>query len=335
MAEKTTGKHAAKPVSTADSTGAFDAPASETSLDAEVSHRKRIKGHKQRSRRTRIVLIFIILLLLAGLGFLGYTAWNIVMEANQEASQTAASHGESSTIEGDTKSDAGTTDKVKPQVSIPNLANLVGLTTDEAISYLGSGAEVSSTTDITEEVEKTREVEVEVKSDDPKAEPTTEVQTETYTEEEVVGHHVTISMKNDKTDSQGNRPSVYLTTDKDEKTTIVGYSISMESLGYGDMSFNDAVNVAKIVQNTLSNVGVTPADGNIALPEDESEYRTFGEDGTTVAEESYTFKGDGTTGEGTAITWSLRLTYDYSAYNVSKNWDDVIKLVYVTVEATE
>lgn len=102
---------------------------------------------------------------------------------------------------------------------------------------------------------------------------------------------MTLALTEQQADSKGNTPSVYLTLDKDGKITQAGYSAAMSTLGYGDVSFSDAVTEKHVVETLLGDAGLTVEDGSVELPSAD-EYRTYANDGKTIAQEQYTFSGE-------------------------------------------
>ena len=144
----------------------------------------------------------------------------------------------------------------------------------------------------------------------------------------IVTGDITIDLPKDSAAS-----SAYVTTDASGVVISAGCSASVSRLGYGDASFTDLIGAQQIVQNTLASVGVMSSD-TIELPSDKAEYTTYAEDGQTVLQESYTFKGSGQFNSGASGVWTLRLSYDYSSANVSGNLSDTIKLVYVSIASS-
>ncbi|MFR5000591.1 MAG: histone-lysine N-methyltransferase, partial [Slackia sp.] len=111
-----------------------------------------------------------------------------------------------------------------------------------------------------------------------------------------------------------------------------GYSASVGSLGYGDVSFVDAVTSEHLVENLVDAAGMEIEEGSIEMPAVE-DYRTYADDGKTIAQELYTFGGEASGSDGSSYAWSCKLSYDYSAANVSGNLADTIRQVYVYVKA--
>ncbi|MDO4443625.1 MAG: hypothetical protein Q4B69_07105, partial [Slackia sp.] len=63
------------------------------------------------------------------------------------------------------------------------------------------------------------------------------------------------------------------------------------------------------------------------------DYRTYADDAKTIAQELYTFSGEAQGADGNPYAWSCKLSYDYSAANVSGNLADTIRQIYVYVKA--
>lgn len=263
--------------------------------------------HHKASKRMRIVLIAVSIVLVLLIAALGYFAWMLVGEARdvayQSAVQTAKVEKDSSVPASDAGKGAGA------RKGAPKLVELIGKTQDEAVAEIGRGATETSSKDITEEKGEGDE-------------KTTEV----------VGRSVTLALTDETTDARGNIPSVYLTLDADGVIVEAGYSSSVGSLGYGDVSFIDAVSSEHIVENLVETAGVDIEQGSVEMPAVE-DYRTYADDGTTIAQEVYTFSGDGSGSGDATYSWSCKLSYDYSAANVSGNLADTIRQVYVYIKA--
>lgn len=262
--------------------------------------------HKRKSRRTRIMLTVVLVVLLALAVALAYYATQLFTEANDAAQQTAA-RSDSSETPSSLASDSSEDDSQR-HGNVPNLTGLLGLTVDDAVAQVGHGATKTSENDITEETGK---------GDDKKT--------------EVVGKSVTVSLADETTDNSGNAPTLYLECDKKGAIVRVGYSTSVASLNYDDMSFADIVQSGNIVENLLSDAGLPTEDGTVELPAAE-DYRTYADDGTTIVQEAYTFSGTSKATDGAEHKWSCRLTYDYSAANVSGNLADTIKRIQLYID---
>lgn len=298
---------AAQDASAADGSSAQDAipVAYEVAGNNAPEAVKGIPAHQRKSRRVRIALIVVVAVLAVLMVALGYFAWMLMSEAHDVAYQTAA---QSEKADGK-DSVASETNPSEARKSAPSLVALLGLTQDEALSKLGHGATVSTSKEITEETGEGDE-------------KTTEV----------VGWNVTIVLTDESTDARGNAPTVYLTLDKDGKTTSAAYAASLSALGYGDISFSDAVKTEHVVESLVSDAGIPVGEGSVEMPAAE-DYRTYADDGATIAQEQYTFSGEGAGSDGATYAWSCRLNYDYSAANVSGNLADTLRQVYLSVSA--
>lgn len=266
--------------------------------------RDEIPAHHVKSRRMRTALIVVSVALVLLMAALGYFAWMLIGEARDVAYQSTVQSSQNSKDSASTL-DAGSTSTDRKET--PELVGLIGKTEDEAVTLIGRGATETSSSEITEETGEGDE-------------KTTEV----------VGRNVTLALTDETSDSKGNTPSVYLTLDKDGVITEAGYSASVGSLGYGEVSFVDAVQTEHLVENLVTMAGVPIEEGIVEMPSSDS-YRSYADDGKTIAQEVYTFEGTGEA-DGSSYAWSCKLSYDYSAANVSGNLADTIRQVYLYVK---
>lgn len=267
--------------------------------------REEMPAHHVKSRRMRTALIVVSVALVLLMAALGYFAWMLIGEARDVAYQSTIQSSQNSKDSASTL-DAGSTSADRKET--PELVGLIGKTEDEAVALIGRGATETSSSEITEETGEGDE-------------KTTEV----------VGRNVTLALTDETSDSKGNTPSVYLTLDKEGVITEAGYSASVGSLGYGEVSFVDAVQTEHLVENLVSMAGVPTEEGAVEMPSPES-YRSYADDGKTIAQEMYTFEGTGEA-DGASYAWSCKLSYDYSAANVSGNLADTIRQVYLYVKS--
>ena len=267
--------------------------------------REEMPAHHVKSRRMRTALIAVSVALVLLMAALGYFAWMLIGEARDVAYQSTIQSSQNSKDSASTF-DAGSTSADRKET--PELVGLIGKTEDEAVALIGRGATETSSSEITEETGEGDE-------------KTTEV----------VGRNVTLALTDETSDSKGNTPSVYLTLDKEGVITEAGYSASVGSLGYGEVSFVDAVQTEHLVENLVSMAGVPTEEGAVEMPSPES-YRSYADDGKTIAQEMYTFEGTGEA-DGASYAWSCKLSYDYSAANVSGNLADTIRQVYLYVKS--
>lgn len=277
-------------VLTSDADAAWDA-------GANADPAEEIPAYMRKSRKTRRILTVAIVLLVILLAAGGFFAWQLVQTAANSASQQVQTHESSSDIQGSEASDASAISTKK--TTAPNLVSLMGMTQDEAVEALQHGAQVSSTAEVNE-------------AGSP-------VKTE-----------VRVALTAEPADSRAGTPTVYLGLDKDGKVVQAGYSTSTSSLGYGALSFSDAVKNEHIIENTLGEVGVTVEDGAVVLPEDKMAYSTYGSDGKTLVKEYCPFSGTAEV-DGVTYEWSSVLSYDYSTANATGNLADTVRLIYVYV----
>ncbi len=260
--------------------------------------------HRLKSRRMRVVLIIVTVILALLIAALVYFAFVLIREASDAASQSATYSGSAETEI--SAPDAGVVES-DSHGDVPDLVSLLGLTVDEAIEEVGRGASITAERDITEE------------SDDD-------------SEAQVVGRSVTVALADETTDSSGNTPSLYFETNEDDIIVSVGYSTPVSSLNYGDVSFDAIVRENYIVENLLTDAGIPVDAGTVELPSTD-DYRTYDDDGQTIARESYTFSGTNSGTDGSEYDWTCRLSYDYSAANVSGDLNDTIKLIQLYIYA--
>lgn len=261
--------------------------------------KKHLTVYQKKSRRMRRVLIVVILLLIALIGALGYFTYLLFDEAQNEAAQQTlqqAPHDVDALKEEETKDASTTTTK---STEVPTLTTLLGKTQEEAIDLIARGATVVSTNPVEEEGNpiKTR---------------------------------VKLSLTDEPGDSRSGTPTVYLDLNAEGKIIQAGYSAATASLGYGSLSFSDAVKNEHIIENTLAEAGLAIPESSVELPADKELYSTYATDGTTLVNESYSFSG-AFEQDGIIYEWSAVLRYDYTAANASGNLADTIRQVYVYV----
>ena len=251
------------------------------------------------SHRLRNTLRVIIALLIVALGVLAYFGFRTLTagqeEANHEAQEQIAAPKENVTrSEGD-----DTVETAVQQADVPKLTGLMGKTSDEAVTELGRGAFVSSNQPVKDK-------------------------------KSAIKTNLTVALADEPSDSKTGTPSVYLGLDKDNKIIEVGYSAAASALGFGSLSFADAVNGEHVIERTLQKIGVEAEDGVAKLPEDSSKYVTYAADGKTVTKERCSFEGDVDV-DGMPCTWSAVLSYDYTTQVITGNLSDTVRIIYVYV----
>ncbi len=258
--------------------------------------------HQRKSRRMRRILIVIVLLLVVLIGALGYFTWRLIGESQMFAmqqTQSQQSTQESASIQKDGAKDTSTETVKKTQA--PDLAALLGKTQEEAITALKRGATVTSTRDVNEEGNPVKK-------------------------------NVTVALTDEPSDARTGTPTVYLGLNAEGKIVQAGYSAATASLGYGSLSFVDAVKNEHIVEKTLKEAGVPVADGSAVLPADKMAYSTYASDGTTLVKEEYSFSGTVDLA-GAPHQWSSVLSYNYTTANISGNLADTVRIIYVYINA--
>lgn len=270
------------------------------SADVMASSDK-IPEYLRKSRRMRRILIVVIVILVLLLAAGCVLTWQLFEMADTTATQqTQTSSGDVTSLgESDGTEDASTT--TTKETTVPSLVSLLGMTQDEAVEFLQHGAQVTSTQEVNEEGNPIK------------------------TESRVV-------LTSEPSDTRSGSPTVYLGLDEGGLVIQAGYSAATSSLGYGSLSFSDAVRNESIIEKTLAEAGLEVPVGTVELPEDKMEYSTYASDGTTLTMEYCSFSGEVDV-DGVAHQWSAVLSYDYSMANATGNLADTIRTIYVYVNA--
>ena len=261
---------------------------------AEDSPRMR---RSQRMRRSLIVLIVLLLVGLCALGFFMYRTFTESQEqaVQQTQEQTASSKDSISAAAADDA--AAVTAK---QADVPDLSAIMGKTQDEAITILKRGAQVTATQPVADE-------------------------------ESVIKSNVTVSLTSEPADSRtASTPTVYLGLNADGVVVQAGYSASASALGFGTLSFADAVTNERMIEKTLQKIGVGVPNEVVTLPENKDDYSSYASDGTTVVKERCSFEGTATV-NAVPCTWSAVLSYDYTTQILTGNLNDTVRVIYVYV----
>lgn len=246
-----------------------------------------------RMRKVLIVVIVLLIVLIAALGVFFFQLFNVAQ--NTAVQQTNIS--EPDTIESDDSANNKQTTSKK--TTVPELTALIGLDQTTAIETLGHGAEITRTLDVNEEGNP-------IKQD------------------------VQVALTEEPADSRSGTPTVYLSLDETGAIIQVGYSAATSSLGYGTLSFSDAVLNENIVEKTLGEAGLDVEYGAAQLPEDKTTYSTYDTDGTTLIKEYCSFSGQGVA-KAEQYNWESMLSYDYSMANATDNLNDTIRTIYIYI----
>ncbi len=260
--------------------------------------------HQRKSRRTRRALTIAIILLIVLLGALVYLGYELIKTSQNAISQTTPSQGNDATqvAESGTTTKDATTDTVK-RIDVPALASVIGSSRDEAISLLGHGATLTLSSEVADENSAVVETD-------------------------------TVMLTADASDSKLASPTVYLSLDEAGTVVQVSYTAATASLGYGTLSFADAVSNEHVIEKTLSEAGLSVQEGTVELP-DRGDYSTYAADGTTLTAEKYSFSGTAPATSGSAsFNWAAVLSYDYTASNASGNLSDTVRMITISLSAS-
>ncbi|MBE6471495.1 MAG: hypothetical protein E7000_07300 [Coriobacteriaceae bacterium] len=182
--------------------------------------------------------------------------------------------------DGDAGVNADPTVRTTASIEIPPLAELLGLTCDDAVDTLGRGAAV-----------RTREA-------DPAG---------TWSQ------LVTVALAEERAKDGPAAPTVRLWLDDSGAVAAAGYSASLRSMGFSNaLTFRQAIEDADVVQAALADAGVAVKAGSVRLPDDPAAYSTYRDDQFTLEREHADFEGEGTAAAGGPIAWSASLDYDYA-----------------------
>jgi len=265
--------------------------------DAELSPRM------QKSRRTRKVLIILIVLLIVLGGLVAFFGYKTFTGTQQDTAQQAHQKQEEATTNSQNSiQDIEGNDAVQTavaQTQVPNLTALFGKTAEEAVAAIGHGALVTSNRAV----------------DDSAS---------------AVKTNLSVALTEEPADSKTGTPTVYLGLDKDGKVIQVGYSASAGALGFGTLSFADAISGEHVIEKTLAKIGIQVPEGSAVLPTDKASYSTYASDNTTVVKERCSFEGPIDV-SGVACTWSAVLSYDYTTQIVTGNLNDTVRIIYVYI----
>lgn len=286
-----------------DTDGAYDTHDTydgQISLDeVEREQRGRISlteySNRQRhNKRVRVALTFLATILVLMLIALIVVGVLMFLEADKKNVSTSAQQDSTTLLE-----DADEKEKVTATSEVVNLVSLLGLTKDEAVSHIGHGAAIESETPI--EVGN-------LKSE------------------------VVVPLTEEQGDPKRGTPTVVLRLNEGGQVGWASYTAPTSALGYGTISFVDAIQSAHVIQNSLRAAGLTDLNPAVLnAPTDSASYSTYDTDGKTLITEQTSFNGTGKQGDG-LYDWGATLTYDYSNANQSGNLADTIRRISISVE---
>lgn len=268
-------------------------------IDAAGSRTPDGAAHEDRAIRARGSLIAAgVLTVLLFIALVVCVALALTQAAQADTQQKAATS--TVTQSTDLAAAVSSSSSVSKTATVPQLADLIGATQQQALSKLGHGAQVDATSNYSD------------------------------TKTGAVKRVAVILSEEPSVQSVGS-PTVTLYLNDDGAVVSVTYQVAMSSLGYGDISFAQAVGTSAVIQNTLKDGGFAVNDDSvIALPSDAKTYSIYQSDGQTLTKQSLTFNGEGTAA-GMTYQWTGTISYDYSKANASSNLADTIRVVTVGV----
>ena len=181
--------------------------------------------------------------------------------------------------------------------TVPSLATLIGTKADDVANAVGHGAQVASD---------------EAKDD----------------ENDPVKRAIRLTLTNDVgSDSSGN-PTVAVYANAEGNVTSLTYSASTKALGYGTMSFTDAIQNEKIIEKVMKEAGLNINSADVVLPENKAEWTSYTDDGKRISREEREFSG-----EADGKKWSAALSYDYTVSLATDNLSDTLRNIRITISS--
>ena len=257
-----------------------------------------VERQKRKSRRTRRLFIAIAILLV--LIIIGVAAYSVLLAQN--ASQSGQETLESDSSDVDTLgSESGTevaTEDVVEDVVVPDLTKLFGVSSAEALKLLPQGTIVSAIDNL----------------EDP-ANPVKSEQT------------IKVGVAKDgKTEGP---MKVFLGMDSNDIVIKAGFVTTIESLGYGLLSFADVINNEHIINATFEKAGIILAEP-VELSSSATDYATFDDKGNLMTEKG-AFEGACDVA-GVTHPWYATVVYDYKLYNATGKISKTQRDIYIYVE---
>ena len=245
--------------------------------------------HSKKMRRNLVIAIVVLIVIICAIG--GLLAFYLYTSQNATVQQHQS---DVSQIESNDDEKSTSTDKT---ATAPSLASLIGTKADDVVNNIGHGAQVSS--------DERREDE-----NDP------------------VKRVIRLTLTNDVgTGSTGN-PTVVANANEEGNITSVTYSASTKALGYGTMSFTDAIQNEKIIEKVMKEAGLTINSSDVVLPENKAEWTKYTDDGKRISREERTFSG-----EADGKKWSATLSYDYTVSLATDNLSDTLRNISITISS--
>lgn len=244
---------------------------------------------KKIKRNLKVAIVVLLILIIVVVGLLAFYFLNF---QNVSVQQKQVSSGDVEKIENSDQSQNS-----QKSSTVPGLASLIGTKADEVAQNIGHGAQVTS--------DEHRD-----------------------SEEDPVKRVVKLTLTNDvSTDSSGN-PTVAVMANSEGNITSVTYSASIKTIGFGTMSFSDAVQNEKIIEKVFKEAGLNINSADVALPEDKSSWTKYTDDGKRISREEKEFSG-----EADGKKWTAKLIYDYTVSLATDNLSDTLRNITVTISS--
>lgn len=141
---------------------------------------------------------------------------------------------------------------------------------------------------------------------------------------------VSVLLTDETGDTLSGTPTVTLGLDSSGLVAAASYEASTSLLGYGSLSFAQAVEDFHIVEFMLKEAGLTGVqEGSVTLPAQE-DYSYYESDRKTLSNETYTFSGTSQI-DSQVYSWEVTLDYDYSEANAQSNLGYTVRKVTVAI----
>lgn len=251
----------------------------------------------KKSRRTRRILIAVVVVVLVAIAGLAAGVAYVTLTESPAAAPAQSSAADRLALGDGEAVDPGS--QAESKTAVPSLVALIGSTQQDALSSIGHGAAVTASRDVEEEGSAVRRI-------------------------------VAVTLADEPVDTRTGSPTVYLALNEEGAIVQASYSVGLSLLGYGSVSFIDAVSSDHVVDAVLGQAGVSVSADAVKLPESPSEYTVLSADGKDKVKESFAFSGE-TQCNGQACGWTATLSYDYAGSNASGAISDVIRRITVTL----
>ena len=140
----------------------------------------------------------------------------------------------------------------------------------------------------------------------------------------------TVALSQEETVQLQGTPLLYLYTDSEGLVVRAGYRVSLSLLGYGSISFRDAVESDHVVEDTLAQAGLAVEGEPLRLAKPRSQYATYEADGVALRTERARFSGTGL-GGGQRYSWEALVDFDYTLANSTDNLANTVRHLEVYV----